>query len=46
VGGGLPKPALEGMIDVIKAVEPEAGYGTILMLPAISPLTIPTSGQA
>ena len=26
----LPKAALDGMIDVIKAIEPEAGYGTIL----------------
>ncbi len=27
---GLPKKALDGMIDVVKAVEPEAGYGSIL----------------
>ena len=27
---GLPKVALEGMIDVVKGIEPEAGYGTIL----------------
>jgi formate dehydrogenase major subunit len=27
---GLPKPALEGMIDLVKGVEPETGYGTIL----------------
>jgi formate dehydrogenase major subunit len=26
----LPKQALTGMIDVVKAVEPEAGYGAIL----------------
>jgi formate dehydrogenase major subunit len=26
----LPKSALKGMIDVVKEVEPEAGYGTIL----------------
>jgi formate dehydrogenase major subunit len=26
----LPKPALEGMIDIVKAVEPEVGYGPIL----------------
>ena len=26
----LPKTALDGMIDVIKAIEPEAGYGAIL----------------
>ena len=26
----LPKPALEGMIDIVKAIEPEAGYGMIL----------------
>ncbi len=26
----LPKSALKGMIDVVKKVEPEAGYGTIL----------------
>jgi formate dehydrogenase major subunit len=28
----LPKPALEGMIDVVKGVEPETGYGAILQL--------------
>jgi formate dehydrogenase major subunit len=28
----LPKPALSGMIDVVKGVEPEAGYGAILKL--------------
>lgn len=27
---GLPKPALKGMIDMVKAVEPDTGYGTIL----------------
>jgi formate dehydrogenase major subunit len=27
---GLPKPALDGMIDVIKAIEPDMGYGMIL----------------
>ncbi len=27
---GLPKKALSGMIDIVKDVEPEAGYGTIL----------------
>lgn len=27
---GLPKPALEGMIDLVKGIEPETGYGTIL----------------
>src|SRR5258708_17875724 len=27
---GLPKAALEGMIDVLKGVEPEMGYGAIL----------------
>jgi formate dehydrogenase major subunit len=27
---GLPKPALSGMIDVVKGVEPETGYGAIL----------------
>src|SRR5215210_3354204 len=26
----LPKRALEGMIDIVKAVEPEAGFGAIL----------------
>src|SRR3954452_1629476 len=26
----LPKPALKGMIDIVKAIEPEAGYGAIL----------------
>src|ERR1700752_1949449 len=26
----LPKPALSGMIDVVKGVEPETGYGTIM----------------
>jgi formate dehydrogenase major subunit len=28
----LPKPALSGMIDVVKGVEPETGYGAILKL--------------
>jgi formate dehydrogenase major subunit len=27
---GLPKPVLEGMIDVVKGIEPETGYGTIM----------------
>ncbi|MEK6303342.1 MAG: formate dehydrogenase subunit alpha [Acidobacteriota bacterium] len=27
---GLPKPVLSGMIDVVKAIEPETGYGTIM----------------
>ncbi len=27
---GLPKLALDGMIDLVKAVEPDAGYGAIL----------------
>jgi formate dehydrogenase major subunit len=27
---GLPKPALEGMIEVVKGIEPETGYGTIM----------------
>jgi formate dehydrogenase major subunit len=27
---GLPKPALDGMINVVKGVEPETGYGVIL----------------
>ena len=27
---GLPKPALDGMIDVIKGIEPDSGYGPIL----------------
>ncbi|HEV2330317.1 MAG TPA: formate dehydrogenase subunit alpha [Verrucomicrobiae bacterium] len=27
---GLPKLALDGMIDLVKAVEPDTGYGTIL----------------
>ena len=26
----LPKPALNGMIDVVKGIEPETGYGAIL----------------
>jgi formate dehydrogenase major subunit len=28
----LPKPALDGMIDVVKRIEPEVGYGSILQL--------------
>jgi formate dehydrogenase major subunit len=27
---GLPKSVLDGMIDVVKAIEPETGYGTIM----------------
>jgi formate dehydrogenase major subunit len=27
---GLPKPALEGMISIVKGIEPETGYGTIM----------------
>ena len=27
---GLPKPALNGMIDIIKGIEPDMGYGMIL----------------
>jgi formate dehydrogenase major subunit len=27
---GLPKPVLGGMIDVVKGIEPETGYGTIM----------------
>jgi formate dehydrogenase major subunit len=26
----LPKPALDGMIEVVKGIEPETGYGTIM----------------
>jgi formate dehydrogenase major subunit len=26
----LPKPALEGMINIVKGIEPETGYGTIM----------------
>jgi formate dehydrogenase major subunit len=29
---GLPKSTLDGMIDLVKAVEPETGYGAILKL--------------
>jgi formate dehydrogenase major subunit len=29
---GLPKSALNGMIDVVKGIEPETGYGTIMRL--------------
>ena len=28
----LPKPALDGMIDVVKGIEPEMGYGSILQV--------------
>jgi formate dehydrogenase major subunit len=28
----LPQPALDGMIDVVKGIEPEVGYGAILQL--------------
>jgi formate dehydrogenase major subunit len=28
----LPKKSLDGMIDVVKAIEPEAGYGAILKI--------------
>jgi formate dehydrogenase major subunit len=28
----LPKPAIDGMIDVVKGIEPEVGYGAILQL--------------
>jgi len=28
----LPEATLEGMIDIVKAIEPEAGYGSILAL--------------
>ena len=24
---GLPKPAMNGMIDLIKGIEPDSGYG-------------------
>jgi formate dehydrogenase major subunit len=27
---GLPKPALNGMIDIIKGIEPDMGYRSIL----------------
>ncbi|WP_010581977.1 formate dehydrogenase subunit alpha [Schlesneria paludicola] len=29
---GIPKKALSGMIDIVKGVEPEAGYGAILQV--------------
>jgi|GEM_PF-3063250 len=29
---GLPKTAVSGMIDVVKGIEPEVGYGAILQL--------------
>ena len=32
---GLPAPALENMIDVVKGIEPELGYGAILQLSEI-----------
>ncbi|HWF18175.1 MAG TPA: formate dehydrogenase subunit alpha [Verrucomicrobiae bacterium] len=28
----LPKPALDGMIDLVKGIEPDTGYGAILQL--------------
>jgi len=28
----LPKPALDGMIDVVKGIEPELGYEAIMQL--------------
>lgn len=28
----LPRPALDGMIDMVKGIEPEMGYGSILQL--------------
>ena len=28
----LPKPALDGMIDVVKGIEPEMGYGSIMQV--------------
>ena len=31
----LPKPALNGMIDVVKGIEPELGYEAILQLPEV-----------
>src|SRR5882762_1107212 len=27
---GLPKPALQGMIDIVKGIEPETGYGAVM----------------
>ncbi|OLD56762.1 MAG: formate dehydrogenase subunit alpha [Acidobacteria bacterium 13_1_40CM_2_56_5] len=27
---GLPKPAINGMIDIVKGIEPEIGYGSIM----------------
>jgi formate dehydrogenase major subunit len=32
---GLPAPALENMIDVVKGIEPELGYGAILQISEI-----------
>jgi formate dehydrogenase major subunit len=32
---GLPKPALDNMIDVVKGIEPELGYGAILQFSEI-----------
>jgi formate dehydrogenase major subunit len=29
---GIPKPALDGMIELVKGVEPETGYGAIMKL--------------
>ena len=34
----FPKPALDGMIDVVKGVEPEIGYGPILQLSEVESL--------
>jgi len=31
----VPKHALEGMIDVVKGIEPELGYGSILQVSRI-----------
>ena len=31
----LPKPALDNMIDVVKGIEPEMGYGAILQVSEI-----------
>ncbi|MGH9397308.1 MAG: formate dehydrogenase subunit alpha [Terriglobia bacterium] len=28
----LPKPALDGLIDIVKGIEPETGYGSIMRL--------------
>src|SRR6266581_1489385 len=37
----LPKNALQGMIDIVKGVEPDTGYGAILK---VEPLEGPTNG--